>query len=98
MQVVSIGRVTLALSLMAVGAGILLESLGVYPAWGVLQDLWPLVFIVLGMETLYRVRQADRSETPVTVTLDYMSLLALLILMLVVNSPDTRFFVRRIRL
>ncbi|MFP4200290.1 MAG: hypothetical protein ACLFS8_02625, partial [Clostridia bacterium] len=83
-RIITAGRITLAVTLLAVGLGFL-----VYNVFGInliryLRLFWPTVLMFLGMELLWRQSEADRAPGRVRVRLDGWALLLLFVLVFVV--------------
>lgn len=57
-----IGRTTLAVSLLALGAALLVNNLTAYEVFPVVQRVWPAILIFLGLEALLKQRAAELRE------------------------------------
>ncbi len=83
-----VGRITLAVTLILVGVGLLVVNLIGCPVVGFsLPRMWPVIVLGFGAELMYRTRQAERARYPVRVRVDMLSVVVLLVVIASVNIP-----------
>ncbi|MFO7941674.1 MAG: hypothetical protein R6U92_03400 [Bacillota bacterium] len=83
-RVINAGRITLAVTLLAVGLGFLIYNVMGINLVRYLRIFWPAVLIFLGLELLWRQSQADRLPGRTLVRLDGWALFLIFVLVVVI--------------
>ncbi len=68
------GRIVLGLALIVSGSAYLLIRVGYIWVHDYLRIYWPVIFVALGVEIVWRQWRADRSDDQVRVSIDMLSL------------------------
>lgn len=83
-RIITVGRITLAVTLLTVGLGFLIYNVMGINLVRYLRIFWPAILMFLGLELIWRQSQADRLPGRTRVRLDGWALLLIFALVFVI--------------
>jgi len=94
-RVIPAGRITLALTLIAIGVVVLIQNVANINLAYYFRVFWPAVLVAFGLEIIWRQHQADASSGAVRVRIDGAAVVMLFLIILVMAFGNFPFFTRR---
>ena len=94
-RVIPAGRITLALTLIAIGVVVLIQNVAAINLSYYFRIFWPAVMVAFGLEIIWRQHQADSSSGTIRVRIDGAAVILLFLIVLVMAFGNFPFFTRR---